>query len=192
MPAWCAVTAPPSWSWRSMNRAKPTHSNARQKFARAPTTFWSIASASRRRILFSIQTSSPSPPAWRSITATASPISKRRAGSGRTCRTLTSPAAYRIFLFPSAATKRCARRCIRCSSITPSRPAWTWASSMPARWRSMTISMANCARPARTWCSTAAPMPPNGCWRWPNATAAMAWKRKKPISPGANGRWANG
>ena len=27
---------------------------------------------------------------------------------------------------------RCARRCIRCFSITPSPPAWTWASSTPA------------------------------------------------------------
>jgi 5-methyltetrahydrofolate--homocysteine methyltransferase len=67
-----------------------------------------------------------------------------------------SPAASRISRSRSAATSRCARRCIRCSCITPSRPAWTWASSMPARWRSMTISIPNCARPARTCCSTAA------------------------------------
>ena len=32
----------------------------------------------------------------------------------------------------SAATSRCAARCTACSSTTPSRPAWTWASSMPA------------------------------------------------------------
>jgi 5-methyltetrahydrofolate--homocysteine methyltransferase len=34
--------------------------------------------------------------------------------------------------------------------------AWTWASSTPASWRSTTTSIRNCARPARTWCSTAA------------------------------------
>ena len=27
----------------------------------------------------------------------------------------------------------------------------------------MTISIRNCAKPAKTWCSTAAPMPPSGC-----------------------------
>ena len=32
----------------------------------------------------------------------------------------------------SAATTRCARPCTRCSSTTPSRPGWTWASSTPA------------------------------------------------------------
>src|SRR5580692_10584820 len=175
-----------------MNQAKPIRSSARQKFARAPTTFWSTRSVSRRRILFSIPTSLPSPPAWKSTTATASPISRRHAGSGRTCRMRMCRAASQIFRSRSAATRRCAKRCIRCSSITPSRPAWIWASSMPARWRSMTISMPNCARPARTWCSTAAPMPPSACWRSPNATAATARKRRKPISPGANGRWASG
>ena len=57
----------------------------------------------------------------------------------------------------SAATSRCARRCTRCSSTTPSRPAWTWASSTPASSRSTTRSSPSCARPARTWSSTAAP-----------------------------------
>ena len=50
----------------------------------------------------------------------------------------------------SAATSRCARRCTRCSSITPSRRAWTWASSMPASSRSTTRSRRSCATPART------------------------------------------
>ena len=120
-------------------------------------------SASRRKTSSSIPTSSPSPPAWRSTTATASPSSRRRAGSGRTCRTRMSPAACRTCRSPSAATSGCARRCIRCSSITPSRPAWTWASSMPGRWRSTTTSIRNCARPARTWCSTAGRTRPSGC-----------------------------
>ncbi len=55
----------------------------------APTTSWSIRSAFRPRTSSSIPTSSRSPPAWRSTTATASPSSRRRAGSGRTCRTRT-------------------------------------------------------------------------------------------------------
>ena len=84
-------------------------------------------------------------------------IEARALDPRRSCRTCTSPAASRTCRSRSAATSRCARRCTRCSSITPSRPAWTWASSMPGRWRSMTISIRNCARPARTWCSTAAP-----------------------------------
>ena len=49
------------------------------------------------------------------------------------CRLRMFRAASRISPFRSAATIACARRCIRCSSITPSRPAWTWASSMPAQ-----------------------------------------------------------
>ena len=53
-----------------------------------------------------------------------------------TCRTPISPAASPTFRSRSAATSRCARRCTRCSSITPSRPAWTWASSTPASSRS--------------------------------------------------------
>ena len=51
---------------------------------------------------------------------------------------------------PSAATSRCARPCTRCSSTTPSRRAWTWASSMPASSRSTTRSRRSCATPART------------------------------------------
>ena len=102
-------------------------------------TSWWTALASRPRTSSSIRTSSPSPPASMSTTTTVSTSSRRCAGSGRTCRMRMSPAACRIFPSRSAATSRCARRCTRCSSITPSRPAWTWASSMPASWRSMTI-----------------------------------------------------
>ncbi len=43
-------------------------------------------SASRPRTSSSIPTSSPSPPAWTSTTITASISSRRRAGSGKTCR----------------------------------------------------------------------------------------------------------
>ena len=144
---------------------------------------------SAARTSSSIPISSPSPPAWRSTTTTASTSSRRRAGSGRTCRMCMSRAASRTCRSPSAATSRCARRCIRCSSITPSRPAWTWASSMPARSRSMTTSIRNCARPARTWCSTAGATPPSGCWRSPRRfrgdgqekkEADLAW-RERPV-----------
>ena len=82
-------------------------------------------SASRPRTSSSIPTSSPSPPAWRSTTTTASTSSRRRAGSARTCRTRMCPAASPTCPSPSAATSACARPCTRCSSITPSRPAWT-------------------------------------------------------------------
>ena len=51
----------------------------------------------------------------------------------------------------SAATSRCARRCTRCSSTTPSRPGWTWGSSTPASSPSTTRSIPSCARRARTW-----------------------------------------
>ena len=64
----------------------------------------------------------------------------------------------------SAATSRCARRCTRCSSTTPSRPAWTWASSTPASSRSTRRSTRSCARPARTWCcNRRAGRRPSGC-----------------------------
>ena len=33
MPGWCAATAPPSWSWRSTKRARPTRSSARRRSA---------------------------------------------------------------------------------------------------------------------------------------------------------------
>ena len=82
-----------------------------------------------------------SPPASRSTTATASPSSRRRARSARTCPARISRAACRTSPSRSAATSRCARRCTRCSSTTPSRRAWTWASSMPASWRSTNRSI---------------------------------------------------
>ena len=53
----------------------------------------------------------------------------------------------------------------------------------------MTTSIRNCARPARTWCSTAGRTPPSGCWRWRINSAAtgrrprevdLAW-RERPV-----------
>ncbi len=73
------------------------------------------------------------------------------------------------------------------------RPAWTWASSMPARWRSMTISIPSCAQPARTWCSTGARRRPSACSPSRNAiAAARAIRPRRPISPGAHGRSRSG
>ncbi len=191
-PNWCAAMALPWWSWRSTKLARPTRSLARPVSPSAPTTSWSIRSVSRRRTSSSIRTSLPSLPAWKSITAMASPSSRRRSGSGKICPTPTSPAAYQISRSRSAAMSRCARRCTRCSSITQSRPAWTWASSMLARWRCTTISIQSCAKRAKTLCSIAATMRPTGCWRLPNATAAPAKKRRKPICPGAKCRSRSG
>jgi 5-methyltetrahydrofolate--homocysteine methyltransferase len=49
------------------------------------------------------------------------------------CRTRMCRAACRTCPSRSAGMNRCARRCTLCSSITPSAPAWIWASSMPVR-----------------------------------------------------------
>ena len=98
---------------------------------------------------------------------------------GRTCPACTSPAASRTCRSRSAATSRCARRCTRCSSITRSKPAWTWASSMPARWRCTTISILSCARPARMSCSTGATTRPSGCSRSRSAFAGKGKEAKE-------------
>ena len=62
----------------------------------------------------------------------ASTSSTPRAGSRPTCRTPRSPAASRTSPSAFAATTRSARPCTPRFSITPSPPAWTWASSTPA------------------------------------------------------------
>ena len=72
---------------------------------------------------------------------------------------------------PSAATSRCARRSTRSSSTTPSPPAWTWASSTPASWRSMTTSTrAARARRGRD------PQSPRGRDRAPARSSPSAYK----------------
>src|SRR4029079_9414247 len=48
-----------------------------------------------------------------------------------------------------------------------------------ARWRCTPASVGNCARRVRTWCSIAAPTPPNGCSRSPSATAAVRARRRR-------------
>ena len=80
----------------------------------------------------------------------ASPSSRRRGRSSRSCPTCTSRAASPTCRSRSAATRACARPCIRCSSTTPSAPASTWRSSMPGRSPSTTTSSPSCASCART------------------------------------------
>ena len=116
---------------------------------------------------------------------------------GRTCRTPMSPAASRTCRSRSAATSRCARRCTRCSSTTPSRPAWTWASSMPAQLAVYDDHRSGTARSLRG----RRPQPPAGCrpsacWRSPSAIkgdgkeakeADLAW-RELPVEQAAGAR----
>ena len=54
----------------------------------------------------------------------------------------------RVVLIPRQRL-RCARRCTRRFSITPSPPAWTWASSMRGSWRSTRTSVRSCAPRSR-------------------------------------------
>ena len=80
----------------------------------------------------------------------ATPSSRRRGASRKSCPTCMSRAASPTSPLPSAATISCARRCTRCSSTTPSAPASTWPSSMPASCRSMTTSRRSSASWSRT------------------------------------------
>ncbi len=89
---------------------------------------------------------------------------------GRSCRTHSSAAASATSRSPSAATIRCARRCTRCSSITPSPPAWTWASSTPASWRSTRRS----SRELREVVRGRDAQPRAGCHRAPAARSPRA------------------
>ena len=77
---------------------------------------------------------------------TRSISSRRRRGSSNPCPTRGFRGACRTSRSASGATSRCAGRSTRCSSITPSTPAWTWASSTPATCRSTTTSTPSCAR----------------------------------------------
>ena len=138
-----ASTARRSSSWPSTSRARPPPTKTRSASASAPTASLSTRSASRPKTSSSIPTSSPSPPAWRSTTTTRSTSSTPRAGSRPTCRTPRSAAASPTSPSAFAATTKCARPCTRRFSITPSRPAWTWASSMPACSRSTRRSSPN-------------------------------------------------
>jgi hypothetical protein len=134
----------------------------------------------------STRTSSRSPPASRSTTTTASTSSRRRAGSARTCRMPISRAASPTCRSRSAATSRSARRCTRCSCTTPSRPAWTWASSMPAS-SPVYDEIPGTARALRgRRSSTAARTRPSACSTAPRFKGdGSARSARKPTSPGA-------
>ena len=106
----------------------------------------------------------------------------------RTLPTFMCRAASPIFPSPSAATNPCARRCTRSSSTTPSKRAWTWASSTPASSPSMKTSIRNCAKPAKTLSSIATPTPPSACSKSLKIIAAPAARRGPRIFPGARRR----
>ena len=81
-PRSCAATAPPSWSWPSTSRARPTRSSARPRSAQRAYEILTEQVGFPPRTSSSIRTSSRSRPASRSTTTTASTSSRRRAGSG--------------------------------------------------------------------------------------------------------------
>jgi cobalamin-dependent methionine synthase I len=97
-----------------------------------------------------------------SIAATRSTSSRRRARSASAARMRIFRAGSRTSASRSAVTSRCGARCTACSCTMRSRPAWTWASSMPGSSTSMTRSTPSCARRARTSSGTAARTRPNG------------------------------
>ena len=110
---------------------------ARWKSVRGLTKSWSKKSASSRRTSSSIPMFSRWRRASRNTIIMASISSRRRAKSAKTCRTPMCRAACRTCPSRFAAMRSCARRCTACSSTTPSRRAWIWASSTPASLRSM-------------------------------------------------------
>ncbi len=145
----------------------------------------------RRRTSSSTPTSSPSAPASPSTTTTPSPSSSRCAASRPSCRACSPAAACPTSRSPSAATTPCARPSTPSSWSTPSPPAWTWPSSTPAPCRWSTTSTPSCASGSRTWCSTAAPMPPTGCSRSPTRLTAPP-SAPSATSRGASCRWRSG
>ena len=98
-----------------------------------------------RRTSSSTPTSSPWPPASRSTTTTRSPSSRPRGGSRPTLPRLQGQRRRQqhLLLLPRQ-QRACARPCTPPSSTTPSRPAWTWASSTPASSRSTRRSPRTC------------------------------------------------
>ena len=136
-------TAPPSWSWRSTSRARPTPCERRIAIcaARLPHPHRAGRLPARGHHLRPqhLRRRHRHRGARRLRRSTSS---RRRAGSSRTCRARWSPAASPTSRSRSAATTRCARRSTRCSCTTRSPPGWTWASSTPARWPCTTRSTA--------------------------------------------------
>ena len=89
---------------------------------------------------FSTRTSWPSVPASKNTTAMRSTSSRPPARSRKPAKGPKSPAGSPTSHSPSAATTWCAKRSTRPSCTTPSKPAWTWASSTQANWRSTRTS----------------------------------------------------
>ena len=118
------------------NRARPRRLSARFDICERAYDLLTEKSASRPKTSSSIRTSSPSPPASRSTTTTPSTIieATRRIKADAAPRACVGRRVESLLLLPRQRS-RCARRCTPCSSITPSKPAWTWASSTPASWR---------------------------------------------------------
>ena len=122
------------------DRARPTRSSARSRSASAPTTSWSnkVGFPPRRHHLRSEHLRD------RDRHRGAQRLRRRlhRGDARRSAQQLPARPRLRRRLQPVVLVPRqrarCARRCTRCSCTTPSRPAWTWASSTPASWRSMT------------------------------------------------------
>ena len=150
-------------------------------------------SASRPRTSSSIPTSSRSPPGWRSTTATASPSSRRRAGSGRTFR---RRARLRRRLQPLVLVPR-QRAGARSHALGVSLSRHQGRHGHGHRQcradRGLRRSRSRAARGlrgrgAQPPCRTR----PSGCWRSPSATTGTARRGRRPISPGANGRSKSG
>ena len=157
-----AAMAPRSWSWRSTKTARPTTPTARsnlQARLRHPgrrvgfppediifdPNIFAVATGIEEHNNYGVDFIE----ATRVIKASC-PHAMSRAASP-TCRSR------------FAATTRCARRCTRCSSTTPSRPAWTWASSTPGQLEVYEDIPRICASASRTSSSIAAMTRPSAC-----------------------------
>jgi len=115
---------------------------------------------------------------------------RRRAGSGRTCRTSMSQAASRTSRSLPRQTNWCARRChavFLYHAIGAGMDMGIVNAGQIAGVRRPQQGTAR--RPARTSCSTAAPMRPNVCLRRAAPSRSGQGKKKKPICRGASGRW---
>ena len=87
---------------------------------------------------------------------------------------------------------RGARRCTRSSSTTPSRRAWTWASSIPSCCRFTATSNPHCSNASRTSSSAVVPTLPSGS-STTHSTSAPTPRPKEPHTRrrGAPGRCRN-
>ena len=153
------------------------------------------ASAFRRRTSSSIRTSSPSPPAWRSTTATAS-LSSRRARWIRQNLPhahVSGGVSNLSFSFRGNELVREAMHSVFLYHAIAAGMDHGHRQRRPDRGLRRSRS-ANCARPAKTWCSTAAPTRPSGCWRSPqrHRGARQGKEGGRPVLARMAGREAPG